>query len=225
MNLALHVGDRPADVLRNRQRLQAVIGARPVFLEQLHGADCTSIDRDSPHGLHADASGTWQAQIACTIIVADCLPVLLCDVRGRWVGAAHVGWRGLAGGVLAAAVHGFTNSGIRPAGAAADLLAWLGPCIGPRTFEVGADVRRAIGGAAPAAAALFVSSSPGKWLADLAGLARLQLQALGVSATFGNDGSALWCTVRNPLRFFSHRRDGVGAGGTGRFAACVWRVG
>ncbi len=225
LNLALHVGDRAAEVLRNRRRLEAEIGARPVFLQQLHGIGHLSLDRPCRDGLQADASSTSVAHIACTIMVADCLPVLLCDASGHRVAAAHAGWRGLAAGVLAAAVRGVIQTdGRRPADAA-ELIAWLGPCIGPQAFEVGADVRQAFAAALPASDNLFVATGANKWLADLAGLARLQLQSLGVCRIHGNDGTEPWCTVRNTSRFFSHRRDGIGAGGgTGRFAACIWKV-
>jgi YfiH family protein len=153
--------------------------------------------------------------IACTVMVADCLPVLFTDGRGRRVAAAHAGWRGLAAGVLEEAVGAFG-----PEAAAEDLMAWLGPCIGSEAFEVGDEVRAAFEAAAPDAARCFKPGrAPGKWLADLPALARRRLQAAGVSQLHGNDGSPAWCTVNNPLRFFSHRRDRV----SGRFAACIWR--
>ena len=225
LNLAWHVGDCPTDVLRNRQRLEAGIGARPVFLEQTHGTGHLNLDQPCHESLQADASSTSLAHVACTVMVADCLPVLLCDGGGRRVAVAHAGWRGLAAGVLAAAVRGIAQAEDRRPGDTAELIAWLGPCIGPQAFEVGADVRRAFRAALPSSVDLFVPTGAEKWLADLAGLARLQLRNLGVHRIHGNDGTAPWCTVGNPLRFFSHRRDGLGAGGTGRFAVCVWKVG
>ena len=225
MNLALHVGDKREHVLANRARLQAAIGVRPVFLKQVHGVENVVVASDSPDGMQADASSTRAAQLACTIMVADCLPVLLCDPQGQQVAAAHAGWRGLIRGVLQSAVRSFDRPVACPATSASALIAWLGPCIGPDAFEVGADVRQAFVAIDPTAAALFRPCAPDKWLADLAGLARRQLHLLGVEAIYGNDGSDGWCTVNNPSRFFSHRREGVGSGGTGRFAACIWRTG
>jgi YfiH family protein len=157
--------------------------------------------------------------LACTVMVADCLPVLFCDAQGRQVAAAHAGWRGLLGiqgkGILEQAIATFGTQG------AEGLLAWLGPCIGPQAFEVGDEVRAAFVAATPGAAACFKPLSAGKWLADLPGLARQRLSALGIARTYGNDGGQDWCTVSNPSRFFSHRRDGV----SGRMAASIWRVG
>jgi YfiH family protein len=148
-------------------------------------------------------------------MVADCLPVLFCDAAGHQVAAAHAGWRGLLGtqgqGVLEAAVACFAST--------QGLMAWLGPCIGPTAFEVGDEVRAAFVAASPDAADSFKPGATGKWIADLQALARQRLAALGVKRLFGNDGSAAWCTVQNPSRFFSHRRDGV----SGRMAACIWR--
>ena len=225
LNLALHVGDHLKAVRTNRDRLQSAIDTRPVFLQQVHGTAHVAIDSASLDGVQADACSTADIGVACTIMVADCLPVLLCDAQGQRIAAAHAGWRGLAGGVLRSAVDAFDPLGAASEDSAADLLAWLGPCIGPQAFEVGAEVRKAFIAQLPAAAALFVPCASDKWLADLAGLARLHLRALGVERIYGNDGNDAWCTVRSASRFFSHRRDGVGWGGTGRFAACIWRTG
>ncbi len=211
--------------MANRARLHAAIGARPVFLEQVHGVADVSIARDTPDGLPADTCSTTATGVACTIMVADCLPVLLCDARGTRVAAAHAGWRGLARGVLESTVASFVRPQADQRSDASELIAWLGPCIGPQAFEVGPEVRQAFVQADPAAEPLFKAGAPGKWLADLAGLARLRLRALGLREFHGNDSSAAWCTVGNPSRFFSHRRDGFEGGGTGRFAACIWRVG
>lgn len=219
LNLGLHVGDVAHSVHSNRLRLQAAMGVRAVFLNQVHGCDVVAVDADSADGLTADGACTTQAGVACTVMVADCLPVLLCDADGSRVAAAHAGWRGLLGaqgrGVLEVAASAFG------AGKVQGLMAWLGPCIGPQAFEVGDEVRAAFVGATPAAVACFQPHAAGKWLADLPGLARQRLQALGIERTYGNDGSQAWCTVSNPSRFFSHRRDGV----SGRMAACIWRVG
>jgi YfiH family protein len=211
LNLGDHVGDAPADVALNRARLRDAIGARPVFLQQVHGTRLLALDAQTPDGTAADACTATAAGIACTIMVADCLPVLFTDGRGRRVAAAHAGWRGLAAGVLEETVGAFaTEAG------PGELMAWLGPCIGPEAFEVGDEVRAAF---ASAPQCFKPAAAPGKWLADLAGLARQRLQAAGLTQLYGNDGSARWCTVNNPLLFFSHRRDRV----SGRFAACIWR--
>jgi YfiH family protein len=224
LNLGTHVGDRPESVAANRAALQRAVGAHPVFLNQVHGSAVLALDAATPDGLCADACVTRQRQLACTVMVADCLPVLLTTHDGRAVAAAHAGWRGLAGagdaggqGVLEA-VHAAL---LAQTGGASTVLAWLGPCIGPSAFEVGPEVKAAF-----EAAGCFVPSGAGRFLADLPALARLRLQALGVSQIHGNDGSAPWCTVGNPSRFFSHRRDagvhGNGFGTTGRMAACIW---
>ncbi|WP_295541948.1 peptidoglycan editing factor PgeF [uncultured Pseudacidovorax sp.] len=213
LNLGTHVGDDPATVAENRARLARAAGARPVYLQQVHGSTCARLDAASADGLEADACITADPGLACTIMVADCLPVLLCDAEGRQVAAAHCGWRGLAGGVLERTVAAF--------GPARTLLAWLGPCIGPTAFEVGPEVRAAFIAADEGAAACFVpGAAAGKWLADLPALARRRLAALGVRDVHGNDGGAAWCTVGNPSVFFSYRRDGRVSG---RFAALVWR--
>ena len=213
LNLGDHVGDDPLAVAENRRRHAVQLGARPVFLKQVHGRGVVRVDAGAPDGAEADACWTDERGIACTMMVADCLPVLVCDRAGRFVGAAHCGWRGLAGGVLEA-LHA-----AMAAGGAGELSAWLGPCIGPAAFEVGPEVRAAFVCDDAAADALFRPHVQGKYLADLPGLARTRLAALGVRAIHGNDGSAAWCTVSNPSRFFSHRRDRV----SGRFAASIWR--
>ncbi len=236
LNLGDHVGDRAADVQANRAALRSAIGARPVFLQQVHGREVLGISPGSRDGSVADACATQTPGIACTIMVADCLPVLFCDRSGSWVAAAHAGWRGLAGeggqGVLEAVLASFQASAPLEYGQAAikrdagEVLAWLGPCIGPQAFEVGAEVREAFCAADAGAAAHFRAQGvAGKYLADLPGLARRRLQALGVAHVSGNDGSAAWCTVSDPARFFSHRRDTARLGGSGRFAACVWLEG
>jgi hypothetical protein len=230
-------------VQANRQRLQAVVqgatrGARPVFLNQVHGTAVAEIDHATPDGTEADACVATQPGAVCTIMVADCLPVLLAHGSGTMVAAAHAGWRGLAGmagvGVLESvfdtfkalvlggkALPAIKNEAIDTL--AAGTMAWLGPCIGPTAFEVGAEVYEAFCQHHPAAQACFAPLGQGKFLADLAGLARLRLRALGVTQIYGNDSSAAWCTVGNASRFFSYRRDQRDLGGSGRMAACIWR--
>jgi polyphenol oxidase len=229
LNLGTHVGDDLATVQANRALLQEALGRRPVFLEQVHGTACVPLTADVPDGTQADACSLQAGQtgLACTIMVADCLPVLLCDTAGSWVAAAHAGWRGLAGvrgqGVLESILAAFYASKVplavmEYAQEAPEIIAWLGPCIGPQAFEVGDEVRATFVAADPQASVHFVPHGAGKWLANLSGLARQRLQAAGVSRVYGNDGSPAWCTVGQPLRFFSHRRDRV----SGRFAACIW---
>jgi YfiH family protein len=194
-------------------------------LDQVHGTDVLQLEPLVADGVVADGAFTSHEGLACTVMVADCLPVLLCDMQGHQVAAAHAGWRGLLGaqgiGVLERAVAAFDPifRDAEPANRST-LLAWLGPCIGPNAFEVGDEVRAAFVAAAPSAAACFRPGAGGKWWADLPALARQRLAALGIARTFGNDGSDAWCTVLNSSRFFSHRRDGI----SGRLAACVWRV-
>ena len=219
LNLGDHVGDAAAAVAHNRGVLQAAIDARPVFLQQVHGSAVAWLGADTRDGDRADACIATRPGLACTIMVADCLPVLFTDKAGKAVAAAHAGWRGLAGGVLENACRALWDSiGVPQAGAAVETLAWLGPCIGPKAFEVGDEVRQAFVLRHPQAATMFKPHAQGKWLADLQGLARLRLSALGIAGVHGNDGSDGWCSVLNSSRFFSHRRDRV----SGRFAACIW---
>lgn len=223
LNLGDHVGDDPAAVAANRQRFAGALGAHPVFMKQVHGHGVARLVAGTPDGIEADACWTTEPGVACTIMVADCLPVLLADEGGRAVGAAHCGWRGLAGtggaGVLEALWAAMLPQlGGDAAQAAGAMVAWLGPCIGPDAFEVGPEVRAAFVAGDPQAADCFRPRGTGKFLADLPALARLRLRALGITAIHGNDGSPAWCTVSDASRFFSHRRDRV----SGRLAAAVW---
>jgi YfiH family protein len=234
LNLGDHVGDDPQAVRANRQRLQEALrawtpGACAVFLQQVHGVDVAVLDADSAQGQAFDACVTGAPGVACTIMVADCLPVLLAHRGGAVVGAAHAGWRGLAGGVLETLFERFAGQIETPPGQVAhQTLACIGPCIGPRSFEVGAEVRAAFIAHDAAAGAHFTAvprdgEGAAKYFANLAGLARQRLAALGITAIYGNDGGDAWCTVLNDSRFFSHRRDAVRLGSSGRFAACIWR--
>jgi copper oxidase (laccase) domain-containing protein len=246
MNLGDHVGDAQAHVDANRALLARATGVHSVFLKQVHGSDVAVLDTAVSDGHQADACVTTLGQRACTIMVADCLPVLLCTDDGSVVAAAHAGWRGLAGsggdglsgmasraGVLES-VYASICASFKPprqqirGGDAIKVIAWLGPCIGPTAFEVGPEVKTALESAQPEAAQCFIPAGAGKYLANLSGLARLRLQALGITQIYGNDGSAPWCTAGNPSRFFSHRRDagvpGNGFGTTGRMAAAIWRA-
>ena len=203
-NLGTHVGDDLNHVLANRAELGRLVGCRMAWLEQTHSTDVV----EATPGLveEADASWTGETDVACVIMTADCLPVLFCDRQGTRVAAAHAGWRGLAAGILEETVAAL---GVP----AQDLLVWLGPAIGPQAFEVGPEVKSIFGSAA-AAACFKPSPNPGRYLADLYQLARLRLQALGVDAIYGGG----LCTVDDPTRFYSYRRDGQ----TGRFASLVW---
>ena len=223
LNLGTHVGDVAENVLQNRARLQEAVGARPVFLDQVHGTRVLELGADTPDGQQADACFTRAPGLACTVMVADCLPILLCDAAGQQVAAVHAGWRGLVGvhghGVLEEAYKRFMPvDRMDTAQAAIKIIAWMGPCIGPTAFEVGDEVRSAFVATDPGAAECFAPLGGGKWLANLPALARRRLHALGVTDVFGNDGTADWCTVGNASRFFSHRRDRV----SGRQAALVW---
>lgn len=236
MNLGVHVGDAPQAVAANRACLAAALqtttpAARPVFLDQVHRSQAVRLSADLRDGAVADAAWSSEPGLACTIMVADCLPVLFTDRLGRRVAAAHAGWRGLAGGVLESILECFrpltrANKARTAINSeeenASELLAWLGPCIGPSAFEVGEEVCAAFCAADAAAEQHFAAQGGGKFLADLPALARQRLAARGLTQVYGNDGSAAWCTVSQPSRFFSHRRDGVSGGGTGRMAACIW---
>ena len=216
LNLGDHVGDDPLAVGANRAVLAQALGARPVFLQQVHGRGVVALDVHTPQGTQADACLTRERGVACTIMVADCLPLLFTDARGSVVAAAHAGWRGLAGeggvGVVETLYAALQVD-------ARELMVWLGPCIGPQAFEVGDEVRAAFEAGNPGATSCFQpAAAAGKWLADLPALARLRLAALGIRQVYGNDGSPSWCTVTQPSRFFSHRRDRV----SGRLAACIW---
>jgi YfiH family protein len=212
-NLGAHVGDDPSHVASNRARLRALLELRnePAWLEQLHGVEVANADlpRDDRPPARADAAIASQPDVACVVMVADCLPVLFASRDGRRVGAAHAGWRGLAAGVLEKTV---TAMGVP----ARDLTAWLGPAILQPNFEVGADVREAFVGADAGASDYFLANPRGRWQADLVGLARRRLRRLDLDAIHGGS----WCTFADPTRFFSHRRDGRG----GRMAALIWRT-
>jgi polyphenol oxidase len=216
MNLGASAGDDPRAVARNQGLLALAIGAAPVYLNQVHGARVvrlTCADAAAGAAVHeADAAFTTEPGVVCAAQVADCLPVLFAAPNGRAVAAAHAGWRGLALGVLEATLQGLCDA----AGCAAEeVQAWLGACIGPRRFEVGPDVLQAFGAAANTAdAARFSPHAPGKWMANLPLLAQDRLRAAGVRDISGGT----WCTVENPSRFFSFRRDRV----TGRMVAAIW---
>jgi len=207
-NLGDHVEDDPAAVAANRAQLVEVLGCQPAWLRQVHGIVVAEADP----AVVIEADGNWTATpgIACTAMTADCLPALFCDRAGTRVAAAHAGWRGLAGGVLEAAVQALSV-------APQDMLVWLGPAIGPAAFEVGAEVREAfVQQHAEAASAFVPSVNAGKFMADIYQLARIRLAAIGVTAVSGGG----LCTYNDP-RFYSYRRSAR----TGRFASLIWLQG
>jgi hypothetical protein len=211
-NIAVHVGDEPGAVAENRARLRErlELPAEPAWLEQVHGCSVADLDAAAARAVSgpADAAVTRSVARVCAIQVADCMPVLFASTDGAAIGAAHAGWRGLAGGVLEATVRAMGT----PPG---QLLAWLGPAIGQANFEVGEEVRAAFLAGDPGAAAAFTANPRGRWQCDLYALARRKLGALGVSSVSGGG----WCTYSDTGRFFSYRRDGR----CGRMAALVWR--
>jgi polyphenol oxidase len=228
LNLGGHVGDAAAAVAENRRCLAAAAGlpSEPVWLAQVHGVNVADLDALGPVeplgpvGVSsgaaasgagalqpADAAFTRQPGRVCAILTADCLPIVLAADSGDLVAAAHAGWRGLAGGVIEATVRAL---GIAPG----RLMAWLGPAIGPRHFEVGAEVREALLQGDAGAQDAFLPNSSSRFMADLAALARRRLASLGVERIYG----AGYCTFADGERYFSHRRDGV----TGRQATLIW---
>lgn len=235
LNVGDHVGDDAAAVAANRQLFAKHLGgARAVFLQQVHGSDCLVLQADTTHGSVADACTTQAPNLACTMMVADCLPVLFCDASGRQVAAAHAGWRGLASGVLEQTLAQFLPNksafqSVDGAQAAIEnesfaglgLMAWLGPCIGQAAFEVGAEVRAAFLAVYPWSGAHFACADAGKFFCDLAAMARELLQRQGL-AVYGNDSTAQWCSYSNPQQWFSHRRESQQGRQAGRMAAAVW---
>lgn len=206
-NLGQSTADDPHAVAANRARLRGLLPQEPRWLKQVHGSRVVLADNVTTPP-EADASVAREPGTVCVVMIADCLPVLLTDVSGSVVAAAHAGWRGLAAGVVEAAV--------REAGAApADLLAYLGPGVGPTAFEVGPDVHDAFVESDPGAEFAFSSHRPGKWFANLHALTRRALARAGVTRIYGD----VQCTYSNPERFYSYRRERS----TGRMAALIWR--
>jgi len=210
LNLGTHVGDRADAVAENRERLDSRLGldGPPRWLNQVHGNVIVSAE-DAAAPVSADGSITSTARVACVVMTADCLPLLLCDQNGDHVAAVHGGWRGLAGGVVEAAVAAFVARGLSPL----SLLCWLGPTIGPVAYEVGVEVRDALQDAEDVDA--LTGNSAGRWQLDLYRLARIRLEHCGVTQVFGGG----YCTHTDEARFFSHRRDGI----CGRQATLIWR--
>lgn len=213
LNLAGHVGDAPGAVATNREILHSLLprDTRIQWLNQCHGTAVIKASDAAVEAPEADASWVDRPGVACAVLTADCLPLLLCDRAGTVVASAHAGWRGLLAGILERTVAAVPAE-------PANLLAWLGPAIGPAAFEVGPEVRDAFCDAPGADAlehACFRVSAlrSGHWVADLYALARLRLRRVGVDRVYGGD----FCTARDPRRFFSYRRDGS----TGRMASLI----
>lgn len=208
-NLANHVGDDARAVAANRLRLREALAlpADPQWLDQVHGRRVAALG--GPLAGSADAAVAFGPGHVAAVLTADCLPVLLASRKGDRVGIAHAGWRGLAAGVIEATVAALATD-------PAQLIAWLGAAIGPTAFEVGGEVRAMFTAAEPESAADFRPGSGSKYLADLPGLARRRLAACGVTQVYGGG----LCTVTDPLRFYSYRRDGQ----TGRMASLIWLV-
>ena len=221
LNLGRYVNDDPLAVSENRARVRALLSAEPVWLKQVHGTRVWDADlTPTEEVIEADAAVTTKSNTVLTVMAADCLPVLISDPEGKVIGAAHAGWRGLLGGVLENTVDAMqAKAGLSNGG---QYLAWLGPAIGPRSFEVGEEVRSAFesygkehGLPVPAEAFIAIDGKPGKYWANLYQLARQRLQNKGLTHIDGGE----FCTVRDQADFFSHRRDGL----SGRFAAFIWR--
>ncbi|MDP5254633.1 MULTISPECIES: peptidoglycan editing factor PgeF [unclassified Vibrio] len=209
LNLGDHVGDDEINVEHNRLRFQQASGmpSSPVWLTQTHSTQVLVAGQNTAPGQQADACVTREAGIVCCVMTADCLPILLCDSKGRQVAAVHAGWRGLADGIIEKTLSHFESQTV---------CAWLGPCISANAFEVGDEVKATFVAHDEQAQQAFVrrDSSPGKWWADLPLLATQRLLSQGVSQiAYSNQ-----CTYQQPQSFYSYRRDGQ----TGRMATAIW---
>jgi hypothetical protein len=210
LNLGDHVGDDPLNVKKNRSLLRQMLPSEPMWLKQVHGTAAVDVDNDScMASCTGDGAFSRRPGNVCVVLVADCLPILLCNQSGTMVGAIHAGWRGMAEGVIEHTLSETGTENMR-------MMAWLGPAIGPRHFEVGDEVRRAfMKHDAKAASAFFPHPrDDAKWFADLFLLARQRLARAGVDQIYGGGQ----CTFSDPTRFFSYRRDGT----TGRMAGLIW---
>jgi YfiH family protein len=207
LNPALHVNDKPENVLANRKTISDMLNlpGAPVWLEQVHGSRVIKADQ-STQLQQADASYSEQAGVVCAVMTADCLPILLATSEGDKIAAIHAGWRGLLAGVIRQTVNDLD---------ATNIIAWLGPAIGPDCFEVGSEVKTAFVKQSANYAAGFKQKNQNKYLADIYQLATIELATMGVTQVYGGD----FCTVTDNERFYSYRRDGK----TGRMATLIWR--
>jgi len=206
LNPAEHVQDNPEDVLKNRRQIKQMLAlpSVPVWLQQTHSVDVICADQ-ADQAFVGDASYTRKKNIVCTVLTADCLPLLLCDLQGSTVAAIHGGWRGLLNGIVENAVAKMPDT---------ELLAWLGPAIGSQCFEVGQDVYDLFVNKSRQFSCAFTQQSGDKYLADIYHIARIILNGAGVQKIYGGQ----FCTVTETEHFFSYRRDGR----TGRMATLIW---
>lgn len=207
LNAAMHVGDKPENVIDNRKRIKVLLElpAEPVWLQQIHGnrvvrAECAD-------NLEADASYSNNKNIICAVMTADCLPLLLCSQDGSCIAAVHGGWKGLLTGVIENTVASMRQN---------NLLAWMGPAIGPKCFQVGSEVRAAFINKKAEYSSAFNEQKNGKWLADIYHIARITLTTIGITRIYGGE----YCTVTDENRFYSYRRDGD----TGRMTTMIWKI-
>lgn len=224
LNLGDHVGDKLEDVMANRTLVGQQIQTPAIYLRQVHGVQGVAIDTQTPANTEADLAWTREAGVACTMMVADCLPILVCHSQQKWVASAHAGWRGLAGSQGLGVVESLASVIHAQGLSTQDCLVWLGPCIGPTAFEVGSEVLAAFqnGKAEATSKAYFEPAAADKYMADLAGLARHKLQMAGFANLYGNDSTLAWCTFSQAKLYHSHRRDAALLGSAGRMAAYVW---
>lgn len=205
-NLGHHVGDDPSCVLKNRKHLKQELELpnHPVWLNQVHGANVIQAGC-YVNNLPADAGYTRDTNVVCTVMTADCLPILIAEVKGRCIAAVHGGWRSMLAGVIRNTIEVMGEK---------DLVAWLGPAIGPEVFEVGQEVRAAFVDKEKSLISAFTKGKRGRWLADIYQIARILLGDQGVKEVYGGG----FCTYTDADRFFSYRRDGI----TGRMATLIW---
>ncbi len=209
MNLGTRSGDDPWSVEKNRSIVRGELPADPRWMAQVHGNAAADLDKVAPDAAPtADAAVTGEPGRVAVVLTADCMPLFFCNARGERVGVAHAGWRGMAAGVI-------ENTVLAIGGPPAEVLAWMGPAIGPDAFEVGPEVRAAFVEVDERAAAAFAPHAEGKFMADLYALARMRLDRAGVRAVFGGG----FCTHRERERFFSYRR----VQASGRMGAFIWR--
>lgn len=212
-NLGLHVNDNPYHVARNRLLLSQSFNFKyePQWLNQSHSTNVIEIkstDTNNAQQLEADGAWTKLTYVPCVVLTADCLPLLLCDTQGTFVGALHCGWRGIADGIIENAIKAIRLQ------SAGEILAWLGPAIGQNHFEVGEEVREKFLKHSLVASSAFVAGKPGKWMANLYTLAQQRLNDMGVHRVYGGD----YCTYTDSSQFYSYRRDKE----TGRMASLIW---
>jgi len=207
LNPALHVNDKPGNVLGNRKTISEMLNlpGEPIWLEQVHGNRVIKVNQLTQLE-QADASYSEEVGVVCAVMTADCLPVLLATSEGDKIAAIHAGWRGLLAGVIRQTVNALD---------ATNIIAWLGPAIGPDCFEVGCEVKTAYVKKSADFAAGFKQKNQNKYLADIYQLATIELAAMGVTQVYGGG----FCTVTDKQRFYSYRRDGE----TGRMATLIWR--